>query len=437
VSARWLRTPLLLAIAWVAGLPGIAWAGEIVLDNKAYEETARMVLQNGEIVVHLRPKVTKGEASAASPAAETDAPAATPAAVPKKYAVVPTLNKEAADAIAADMKSQASPGLTALGVTPSAMSTPGTPKEFGAALARGIDASGNVKEGVAVQFSPASLFAPYSLKGGSRFNGSRGMQAWARTSVELATAKSEDKRIGQQLAASVSTGLIDDGDPRLYWELLSDCTKNILQSIPRPGEVVDPDIAKAEFAAASKCYQDKWSNVSKTLWAAPRWYAGAAKSWYTGDSTKLSHAQRGPSMLWTTYSQGFDWLNPRGSRFKTLAEFAATRKRDLQVDDPADATLPLNESRTDLSARLRFSREQWSGFADFGLARVRTGGVLSENVRHFGYGVEYKVSDTLWLVLASVSERGFVSGDKRTLISTGLRFGQSDKDLVGGPPQGK
>ena len=55
----------------------------------------------------------------------------------------------------------------------------------------------------------------------------------------------------------------------------------------------------------------------------------------------------------------------------------------------------------------------------------------------FGYGVEYKVNDSLWLVLASITERGFVSGDKRSLISTGVRFGQSDKSLIGAPAQGK
>lgn len=421
---------LLLAVVWAAALPALA--GEVVLDNQTYEETGRMTLQNGELVVHLRPKAAPGPGPAAPPAA--DAPTL------PRAAMVPALDKETVDAISADMKSQSSPGLTALGVTASAMSTPGTPREFGAALARGIDTAGNVREGMAVQFSPASLFTPHSLKGGSRYNNSAGMQAWARTSVELATAKSEDARIGQQVAASVSTGLIDEGDPRLYWKLLSDCTKDNFNVIGRPGEPLDPQLAQdaqADLARSHKCYQDSWKATSANLWKAPRWYAGLATSWYTGNSARLSHAQSGPSMLWTTYAQGYDLLNPSGSRFKTLVEFAATRKRNLLVEDAADATSLATESRTDASVRLRFSRDVWSGFADFGLARVRTGGGLSENVRHFGYGVEYKVSDSLWLVLSSVTERGFVSGDRRSLISTGLRFGQSDKDLVGAPPQGK
>lgn len=414
-----------------AALPALAVAGDVVIDNRTYEETGRMVLQNGELVVHLRPKPAPPKAAAA-PDPVTIAPPQ-----PPRAAFVPALDKETSDAIAADLKSQASPGLTALGVSASAMSTPGTPREFGAALARGIDSAGNVKEGVALQFSPASLFTPYSLKGGSRFNNNPAMQAWARTSVELASAKSQDARIGQQLAASVSVGLIDQGDPRLYWSLLSDCTQNIFKDIGRPGETIDPELAKAELARSEKCYQTSWKAAAANLWKAPRWYAGVAKAWHTGDSARLSHAQAGPSMLWTTYAQGFETLNPSGARFKTLVEFAASRRRDLLVEDPGNADSLASESRTDASVRLRLSRDQWSGFADVGLARVRTGGILSENVRHFGYGVEYKVNDSLWLVLASVTERGFVSGNKRSLISTGLRFGQSDKSLIGAPPQEK
>lgn len=429
MRAVWTSVRFLVWLAFAAigaALPGLAVAGDVVVDNRIYEETGRMVLQNGELVVHLRPKPVppKSEPAASAPQ-------------PPRAALVPALDKETGEAIAADMTSQASPGLTALGVSASAMSTPGTPREFGAALARGIDSAGNVKEGVALQFSPASLFTPYWLKGGSRFNHSAAMQAWARTSVELASAKSQDARIGQQLAASVSVGLIDQGDPRLYYRLLSDCTRDMFNDIGRPGESIDPELAKAELARAEKCYRTSWKATAASLWKAPRWYAGAARAWHTGDSARVSHAQAGASMLWTTYAQGFEALNPSGARFKTLVEFAASRRRKLLVEDPANADSLASESRTDASLRLRLSRDQWSGFADVGLARVRTGGILSDNVRHFGYGVEYKVNDSLWLVLASITERGFVSGDKRSLISTGLRFGQSEKSLIGAPAQGK
>ena len=420
-ARRWLIAACLIGV-----LPQAAIAGDVIVDNKTYEETARMVLRDGELVVHLRPKLV-ASAPQAAPASDAAGLAAH----------APALNQELAQAIANDMQSQASPGLSALGVTAGAMSTPGTPREFGAALAKGVDASGKVREGVAMQFSPASLFMPMSLKGGRRYADSAGMQAWARTSVELATAKSEDTRIGQQVAMSVSSGLIDDGDPRLYWSLLSRCTADTLPAVGRPGEVQDPELVKAEIDKARRCYAASWAATARELWKAPRWYAGYAKAWYTGDSGKLAAAQAGPSMLWTTYSQGFDALNPSGARFKTLVEVSASRRQHALVQDPADPARLASEARTDATLRLRWSRDQWSAFADTGLARVRSADLAADNLTHFGYGVEYKVSDTLWLVLGSVTERGYAGGAKRTLLSTGLRFGQSDKDLVGAPPQGK
>ena len=85
--------------------------------------------------------------------------------------------------------------------------------------------------------------------------------------------------------------------------------------------------------------------------------------------------------------------------------------------------------------RLRLSRARWSAFVDAGLARVRTAGELSSYIRRFGYGAEYQLNETLWLVLGNVTERGFISREKRTLLHTGVRFGQSDKPVFG--PVGK
>jgi hypothetical protein len=121
-------------------------------------------------------------------------------------------------------------------------------------------------------------------------------------------------------------------------------------------------------------------------------------------------------MFWTSYSQG---LSKQGAATKTLLQVSASRKWHLQVNDAVDETKLVDEERTDLMMRLRFSRQRWSGFADFGMVRVTTDGVFSSHVRRFGYGAEYKLSDTMWLVLGSITERGFVTGENRTLPNTG------------------
>lgn len=134
-------------------------------------------------------------------------------------------------------------------------------------------------------------------------------------------------------------------------------------------------------------------------------------------------------MIWTSFSYG---LYKADSGVKTLFQLSASRKLGLQVKDPEDDTKLASEDRSDLTIRLKFARDRWSAFGDAGVARVTTG-VLSERVRRYGYGAEFKLSDTLWLVLGSVTEHGFLTGEKRSLLNTGLRFGQSDKPMFGQP----
>lgn len=451
------------AVAFVLGLATLthlnAWAkDDVIIGGIAYEEVDRKELKNGEIMVQLKRKPAPASGAVAAVAAATPEVAAPPAVmasapVASTAAAAPagksgsesfaSLAKELDQTLLAAIADQAtstdSPGLTNLGVSAGDMNTPVTPKDFAAMIAKGTDYSGNVKEGVAMQLSPATLFFPDSIRGGKRYETDRAMQAWARTSLELATARSEDARIGQQVAAAITVGLVDGSDPRLFWEPLSDCAE---QAMNVGGTIGKPFPTEAEIAAfnlrqdaaikaALECYADYTKNKApkvSAMWSEPRWYAGYSRAWFTGSGTRIGAAGQGPSMLWTSFSKG---LSKAGASVRTQVQLAASRKKDLQVNDPNDESRLVDEDRTDLLMRLRFSRSRWSGFADIGLARVTTDGLLSSNVKRYGYGAEYQLSDTMWLVLGSVTERGFVSGEKRTLLNTGLRFGKTDKPVLG------
>lgn len=442
-------------IAWLAMLhPAASGADEVLVGGQAWEEVDRKVLANGDILLQLKrkgPAPATAAAANAPAAAPPDAPAVMAAAdaapADSRYRdaalkLIPSLDKDFAAALAKEAQPTDSPGLTALGVTAGDFNQPVTPKDLAAFVARGTDLSGKVKEGVAVQFSPVNLFFPGVLVGGRRYEDSFWMQLAARTQLELATSKSDDERIGQQVAASVTLGLVDGADPRLFWAPLDDCARRAMKAgglPPRPEPMMTPEELKAwkdsqarAVAAAKDCYAAYREANDKlaAMWARPRWYAGYAKGWQTGESGRLRDGRGGPEMFWTSFSYG---LYKAESGVKTLFQLAASRRTGLQVKDPKDDTRLANEDRTDLSLRLKFARDRWSVFTDAGLARVNTAGVMSEGVRRYGYGAEFRLSDTLWLVLGSVTERGFVGGDKRTLLNTGLRFGQSDKPLFGQP----
>jgi hypothetical protein len=443
-SIRKMANVLLLAMGSVMHLNAFA-KDDVIIGGITYEELDRKELKNGDIMVQLRVKAKEpvGPDAATPPKNKADsAPQKAAADLPKSIAsLTPKLDQAYLDALAKEAQSNDSPGLTTLGVTAGDMNTPVSPKDFAAMVAKGADASGKIKEGVAVQFSPASLFFPNTIIGGNVYEKSRAMQAWARTSMELATSKSDDARIGQQVAGSLTVGLVDGSDPRLFWAPLSDCANKGIVSGGLPSGPIMTDAEQKAFDGkqeaalelALKCHADYQAEHEKTIaamWSKPRWYAGYSRAWSTGTGNKIVHTGTGPSMFWSSYSQG---LSNQGATTKALLQVSASRKWHLQVNDAVDETKLVDENRTDLMMRLRFSRQRWSGFADYGVARVTTDGVFSSHVRRFGYGAEYKLSDTMWLVLGSITERGFVTGEKRTLLNTGLRFGQTDKPVFRQP----
>lgn len=439
-------------------------AEEVTIGADKYEEVERWSI-GGELIVRLKPKISSGASSGVAAvgarqeiAPETTLAASNPPGAKSSEsktadgksdeaakssnpwgAILPSQEQSFYDTLAKEDAANTtdSPGLNVLGVNVGDINHPTTPKDFAMSLAKGTNSSGSVKEGVAMQFAPATLFFPKTLIGGKAYVNSSLMQMWARTSIEIATAKSDNKQIGQQLAASLSVGLIDQADPRLFWADDERCASEQMKTLRVP----DPPLTDEKIAAfnllqeeqlklANECKSKKWEETSKSLWKKPRWYAGAAKGWNTGDSTKARDLKSGPAMVWTTFSKGIESVDDSNVTVRKLVEFSLAKKWSLPIEDSKDTSKLLEENRTDAVVRLRFSRERWNAFVDAGLSRVRTAGALSTNVRRFGYGAEYRVDDNLWLVLGSIVEHGYVIGDsKRTLLNMGLRFGQTNKEV--------
>ncbi|MYM92429.1 hypothetical protein [Duganella vulcania] len=470
-SARVLLRVVLTALLCLAGIA--SRAGELVtVGGVQYEAVEQFKVGDGELVLHLKAKVAEpsapkpaagtpeagasksgpGDAAESADAGKDKSKSAMDLAKEKSISQLKVLDKDFASEITNQAQSTESTALTTIGVTPGDFNTPATPKDFAAAIAKGVDGSGKLKDGVAIQFSPGGLFFRSSIVGGGKFTSDPWMQAWARTSVEIASSRSDDARIGQQGAVALSVGVIDDTDPRLAWRDLSDCSDNAFDDVyprshinPIPAgrhrskdeiPAAEADAAAQASAAFDKATKDCFEASKKKLGDLTlkrKFYVGYDHSWYSGDSDLAKAGTLGPRMLWASYSQGLSGANDPNASFKTLLQASATRKLHLQVKDPADDSKLTNQDRTDLMLRVRLTQNRWNAFADAGLSRVRTGPVLTDSVRRYGFGAEFKVSDTLWLVLGSVTEHGYLNGGKNTLLNTGLRFGQSDNSLIGSP----
>ncbi|MFZ6647392.1 hypothetical protein ACO0LO_16835 [Undibacterium sp. TJN25] len=441
-----------IAAFYILSLPSSA-AEEITIDGKTYVVYEWVAVS--PTVMQFRGTLKAPNAGASKSTTESKTVGASDSPVPseKKANSVAVSSADPTTAIVKALTTTIntettlmdSSGLTLLGVTATDINRPVSPRDFAVAIARGSDASGKIKTGAGVEISPFGLFFPDSIVGGTTYEKDHLMQAKARTTIALATAQSDDSKIGNQVAATIRVGLIDKGDPRIiWWSLLDDCSKKYqgLSRIPDPefdenGKLIpakEPDEEVKNMKSAEGCYAAKQTELAaKSAWKLPSWYVGAGKAWFTGESGKVQDSRAGAKVLWTSYSQG-DYLDKSRS-LKGLYQLYAEKKWDDRVQDTTDASKLISETRTDAIARFRFGKTNWNAFVDAGLVRVNTAGVSTQNIRRFGYGAEYKIAEDIWIVVGSVMERGYAAADgKRTLFSTGLRFGQSDKSIFSPDP---
>jgi len=346
--------------------------------------------------------VANAQPGAAVPAAAASAPAPSFAEVLKKYAEV-------------DLSVPESPAFAILGLTPSGVQRPGTPRELASSLTKGFDKDGTPQTGLAIDFAPLPLFAQELIVGGKTYEDDLLIQILTRTTVSLATADATGG--ASQQAWGLRIGLLDRGDPGLYSSELVSCIQKTVTLPPVPGgmdvEAAPPDVNASIRKAIASC--DPTQRIA--LWAKPALYVGFGQSWYSSTGALKDRAPAA-NAFWATYSVG----RSLGS-VRSLLLLHVERKSDQRTPDPADATRLLRQDSKGLTARLRFGAPKWHAFLDAGRSWVAIEGQARSKVRHVGVGAEFQMKDDLWLQLGNVSEKGYQDGSDRRQVTAGIRFG--------------
>jgi hypothetical protein len=445
--------PLLLLMA-CESLLAISCRAQAASDKDSivragWEQLERIELKDGTVQIHARPKAAGVPAVAsalptakvalatpAAPAPQVD-PAAAPAAAsgagkPVDAQFIDSLKKT----LAIDLSVPSSPAMTVLGIAGTEVQRPAFPRDFATSLVRGFDSNGKPKNAIAIDIVPVAMFLPSWIEAGEKYQ-SPLMQIRARTTVSLAAAQVEGNNAASQLAAGIRIGLLDKGDPGIYWREIQGCvSKLIAQMEPVPGPNTAPPPGAAEIVKlADSC---KANNLIFDMWAKPALYVGYAQGWYSA-SAPFKDAARSAKAAWASFSIGLNRRtvqdienNTNADKLRALLQLYAARKVDARVEAADAGGALVREDRSDFVTRIRFGKEKWHAFVDAGVARVTTGGVASQSVRRIGLGAEYQLREDMWLVVGGVREKGFAAGD-RNLINTGLRFGQAAEPQFGLP----
>jgi hypothetical protein len=213
-----------------------------------------------------------------------------------------------------DLAVPESPAFGALGLTPKQVARPTTARELAMSFINGIDRSGNLQTGIAVDT------APYMLLAGSRITlqdyqrpGQYLTRFLARWQVSFATAKggSEDDP-SAKIALGLRFTLLDKGDPRTDAMLVTCLSREAANMLNRQPPV-PPTLSDEELAIENQrreelvregvrpCRED----AARRRWNRTAWIAGLAPTWTSADGT-ASQTDYSGTALWTSIGFGFE-----------------------------------------------------------------------------------------------------------------------------------
>jgi hypothetical protein len=355
-----------------------------------------------------------------SHAAATPAPSASPTATPD--ALDPIVN-----AVNFDRAISVVPAFAALDLAPETVTHPTTPRDLAAALLNGVDKTGAVQHGIALETAPFRMLPirtdidAYRDSGLTRF--------LYNFSFSAATSKASDKSDALQMALGFSAILYESAnhdparDPKLKTRFAE------ISAAHPPPDVGPDDPLPPEDEGMKKDFQKLAEEFQKRSWAGTIWSAAIAPTWQS-DSGKTSDLSSSGFTAWSAFSYGvIDPLKTNAKDPINLQFIAEVRYRQGEhLIDPDDNTRTADQDSFIAAGRLRFGTATFNGFAEGAYIRVWHGLGGDGNGWRGAVGVEKQIATNVWLVVSAGQQFGETGAETNELFAvSSLRFGTADK----------
>ena len=375
------------------------------------------------------------------------------AGLPGKAATVATANKNAeaegaASQSSADTKAMAaiaaqnnykkytvdftvpeSPAFSLIGIAPEKITRPATPRDLAIAVANGVDEQGKAKSGLAIEFSP------YELLYGQRVTLSdyaerQSVRRLMGTVVSLGVAKgTEATDKSMRMGVGLNISLFDFGDPRVDPKVAT-----CLNTLKAPNRLIGAPVIVNEDTTAK---QNEEFNACKSLanragvntlgkWNKSAGSVGLGQAW-TSETGTFSDKKRGARGGWLSLGYGFEGIRGLEDNAQLVAHVRRLFKE--HISDPAQAGKFIDQDSTLAGARMRFTNDpsKFYGTMEGSYQRLEFPGGRNDKVKRFALGLEYKVSDDLWLVASVGGEGGRKDGENHAFVLGGFRFSPCNK----------
>jgi len=361
-----------------------------------------------------------------------------------------------------------SPAATVLGINSDKVEHPNTVQTIALDIAQGFNpTTGGTGTGFALDFAPLPLFWPSSVVAEEDYTGRQKRTKAADGSysapTDLTFSVDELKRIGNRFTVSLATtnatppsggassatsgsanavksawgirvGLINFGDPGLYYQESRDCADKYIMPSTSPMPVLDDKTpgqgdSATKYKNAEKCLGDVLAK--ENLWAAFSVYAGLGQSYYL-DKASLSgiaNATSNAKLIWVNVSKGI----PTAGTWRTLIQGYVERRLDDRVPSATNSSVFVRQDTSQAILRLRSGTDKWHAYGEVGASKVQLGDATKENLRHYALGAEFSATflqvsapdakNMNWFQLAVVSERGYSDGKSHNGVLFSYKFG--------------
>lgn len=317
-----------------------------------------------------------------------------------------------------DLTVPESPAFVAIGLSPDTVIRPVTPREFATSLLNGVDRSGHLQTGVAIDV------VPYLVWEGSKvslaaYRSSTLTQILSRTSTSFATTKgSGEDDPSVKLAFGLHSTLFDSEDPRLNNDALLQCYTEI--PVFRPTVLPINPTQEQQFAVEKDAFERtvliprsdacREQFRQKARWNGTSWIVALATTWVS--PTGLAGDLDGGSLsYWSSASYGFDSVPGLREHAQIIAHV-----RHLQNELVVDKDLPGGQELRDTTfAGARFR----AGTTSFGLSfeaayvRMTAPGRPKDTATRLSFAAERRLAENLWLNVSFGGDSGADPGNTK------------------------
>lgn len=350
-------------------------------------------------------------------------------------------NRVTADTTNVDLSVPESPAFTVLGVTPSTVVRPGSPKAFASSILSGLDQNGNFQSGLAFDLTPYMLFNGENITIRD-YNEHYLTRLLSRTQFSFATIKgSSADDTATRVAAGVNFTIWDKGDPRIYHPERGDddvlqCFANSLQ-LPPPIAPGTPQATIDQINAGNKATNDQLADACrdrarKANWNRSSWIIAYAPSWITKTGDPDSGYKWNGGAAWTSVAYGFEGISAL-ERIAQLILHARYRSRE-RVPDPVNGGTFLTQNSSFFGARFRAGSPKFGLNFEDTFIRTRVLGGRTDNLNRLSIGVEARITDNLYFVITSGGNLGADNGQNRGFVLSSFKYGFNPKSSFNPQP---